>query len=68
MENKKEATITEEEALRLLTNSIPNKNELNIFDNYGNYSFPTDIAMNTPNNACGSITIILSTNSCKNSF
>ena len=65
MENKMDLFITEEEALKLLTASFSDKSGTGVFDNYGNYSFPTDIAMNAPNSACGTSTTIMTINSCK---
>ena len=47
--------LSKEKALELLYNSekqiIPNDS---CFDKYGNYSFPTDLVVNTPNTAIGS--------------
>ena len=68
MKRKSELYISEKEALRLLTDDCSSSMVINVFDNYGNYSFPTDIVMTTPNNACGTSTIILTNKSCKNSF
>lgn len=65
MENKSNLFITEEEALKLLTGSFSDKSGISIFDNYGNYSFPTDIAMNAPNSACGTSTTIITKNPFK---
>ena len=65
MGNKTDLFISEEEALKLLTASFSDKSRIGVFDNYGNYSFPTDIAMNAPNSACGTSTTIITIYSCK---
>lgn len=52
--------ISKDDALKLLTNekdeTIKTKK---IFDKYGNYIFPTDIEMKTPNSVCGTVEQIL---------
>lgn len=67
MNNKTNLAVTEEEAIKLLTSSFSGNNEIKVFDNYGNYFFPTDITMNTPNDACGSLNTIIIFKNCKNS-
>jgi len=51
--------ITEEDAIKLLTESLNQPIAPQIFDKYGNYIFPTDIVMDDPNNACGTISSII---------
>lgn len=50
-----EVCISKEKALELLFE--PEKDlkpsALKVFDEYGNYSFPTDLAVDTPNTAIG---------------
>ena len=48
--------ITEEEAKKLLFQQEENSSlDNNIFDVYGNYNFPTDITVNEPNIAVGTV-------------
>ena len=58
MENKRDmdtkVEISREKALELLYKSGETySSELSFFDDYGNYSFPTDVVIDTPNTAVG---------------
>lgn len=58
MENKSDmdtkAEISREKALELLYKSGETySSDLSFFDEYGNYSFPTDLVIDTPNIAIG---------------
>lgn len=48
------ACISKEKALELLYEAEETKTSmLNVFDEYGNYSFPTDLSVDPPNTAKG---------------
>ncbi len=58
MENKHDvdtkAKISREKALELLFKTDEtHSSEISFFDEYGNYSFPTDLVVDTPNTAIG---------------
>ena len=58
MENKRDmdtkAEISREKALELLFKTgETHSSEIIFFDEYGNYSFPTDLVVDTPNTAIG---------------
>ena len=54
-EFKETPIITEEEALKLLLwDSSTQEEKQDCFDRFGNYSFPTDFVIDTPNMAIGS--------------
>ena len=61
MKKIKDNIISIEEAIKLLCNNDYIVPDTNIFDIYGNYSFPTDITMDTPNSAFGTISALLLT-------
>ncbi|GEM_PF-6366931 len=55
MNNQENIKITKEDAIKLLSNAKQVPQESHIFDKFGNYLFPTDIKMESPNNVCGTI-------------
>lgn len=62
MEIQKKRPISIEEAINLLYSNHSSSNDCEIFDIYGNYSYPTDIKMEDTNSAHGTTTVLPSLN------
>lgn len=58
MDNTDNIKISKEDAIKLLLNTNQDLQKFQVFDKFGNYSFPTDIKMESPNNVCGTIVSI----------